>query len=153
NHEKDAVAAPDAEPAQPVGDLRRASRELRERARVLAAVLSDDPERQRIVSGGERVEVVEGPVERREPGPAEFADGRQVVETVREEEVAGAQELVASGRHDGPDRGSARPPRQSRRCKATTPTFQAEATPPCPFLSPLSVKVHTPLSPRGRAAP
>jgi len=95
-----AVPARHAQPAQPVGHLRRALGHAREAELVLAAVLVDDPQRGCVVAAGQRVEVIERPVEFIELGPAEIAVGGRVVLAMPEQEIARGQE----GGHAGAGR-------------------------------------------------
>jgi hypothetical protein len=92
------VAARHAVLAQPVRHLVRAGRQLGERARPLAAVLLDDPQRPAPAAlGGQHVEPVQRPVERVYPRPAELAVRTVVVLAGLEQEVACGAQAVGRG--------------------------------------------------------
>ena len=96
-HHQQAVAAPHAEAAQVVGDLRRALRQLAERALQLAAVVADDPQRGGLVVARDRVEVIERPVELAQHGPAELADRGGLVGAQAQQQVARGVEGLERG--------------------------------------------------------
>ena len=90
-HQHQAVAPSCAEVAQEVGDAIRCRRQFRERADRLGAVLFDDVQGGTIVAGGDRIEVVERPVEVLLARPLELADGRVVIGPVLQNEIAAGE--------------------------------------------------------------
>src|ERR1035441_5638887 len=87
-HEKNAAPALKPLPPEEVRDAVRALPPLGERVFPLAPLFVDDPERRAVVSFRPDVEVVEGPVELLELGPAEAAVRRLVVIATLLQEVA-----------------------------------------------------------------
>ena len=91
-HQQHAVAAAHAKRTEVVGDPVRARRHLGERHLDLAAALVDLPQRRPLVAAGDRVEVIERPVEAFEHRPGEVAIGGGVVLAPFEQEIAGGME-------------------------------------------------------------
>ncbi|MCY1350237.1 hypothetical protein D9M69_364650 [compost metagenome] len=104
-HQQDALATAHAQLAQVVGDAVGAFGQLGEAVALLAAVLLDDPQRRCLVAPGQRIEVVQRPVELAQLRPAEVARGGGVVAAVGQQEVAGGQEGAAVGVHAAPPAG------------------------------------------------
>ena len=87
-HQQHPVAAPDAEAAQPVGDLRRPGGQLRVGQADINPVVADDPQRGPVrMLGRDHVEPVERPVELAEFGPGELAPRGFVVVPVAKQQV------------------------------------------------------------------
>ena len=97
-HQQHPVAPGHAQGAQPVGDLVGAPRHLGEAELRLPAILLHDPQRRGVVVPGHDVEVVQGPVELGEGGPAEVPVGGVVVLAVGLQEVPGGEEALQCGR-------------------------------------------------------
>ncbi|KFB72305.1 MAG: hypothetical protein AW09_002513 [Candidatus Accumulibacter phosphatis] len=87
-HHQDAIAAPDALRAQPVGNLVRTLRHFGERHLLLRTVFVDHPQRRAIVACCHYVEIIQCPVEFSELWPLEITVCRLVVGAVSQKEIA-----------------------------------------------------------------
>jgi 8-oxo-dGTP pyrophosphatase MutT (NUDIX family) len=87
-HQQQAVAAADAEAAQPVGDPVRPLGELGKGEPGFAAPLIDEPQTRAVVATRHRVEIIERPVEPVEHRPAKIAVGSLVIPAMGEQEIA-----------------------------------------------------------------
>jgi len=91
-HQHQAVAPSRAHAAQVVRDTVRCCRQFREGADGLGSVLFDNVQGRTIVAGGDRIEVVERPVEVMECRPAKTVERFVIIGSVLQDEVATLQE-------------------------------------------------------------
>ena len=94
-HEQHAVVSPDALFAKEVGHLVRPDRQAGEGTYLLGPVLVHDVKRLLLVTAGDGVEVVERPVEFLELRPPELANGRVVVGSMEQAEIARVDESLS----------------------------------------------------------
>jgi hypothetical protein len=101
-HQQDALAAPDAEAPQVIGDLVRAPAEIGEGEPALGPGVIDDPKRGSVLAILDPIEIVERPVEPRQARPAEGLIGGRIVVAMAHQEIARRQEFVDIGHGSSP---------------------------------------------------
>jgi len=96
-HQQQGIAPSGAEVAEEVCDAIRCGRQFREGADRLGSIFFDNVQCGTIVAGGDRIEIVQRPVEVLLNRPFEAADGCVVVGPVLQKEIAPGEECISGG--------------------------------------------------------